>query len=89
MCSAVGQRALKEGIQESDEDLTVQSRLWKYWKHAYAKLLQSPKDINAITVNYLFRERMFSHGKAIAQRCFCAEQDTRPETGRPEQQQLS
>lgn len=26
---------------------------------------------------------MFSPGKATAQRCFCAEQDTRPETGRP------
>lgn len=41
--------------------------------------------INAITVTYLFREQMLSAGKNTAQGCFCAEQDIRPEAGRPEQ----
>lgn len=41
---------------------------------------------NPTTVKYLFIECLL--GEALAQQCFCAEQDTRPETGRPGQQQL-
>lgn len=44
------------------------------------------QNINTTTVKYLFIECLL--GEAIAQQCFCAEQDTRPETGRAGQQQL-